>query len=329
MINFWMLPAVTGALALGISLSVIAHAQSEYPTRPITIVSPVATGGTYSTYARIIGSKLEERLRQPIVVENRPGAGTVIGTNSVARAAPDGYTLLMAGSPALAISTTVNKSLPYDAAADFAPISLIGKSPQVLVVNATLPIKSVDDIARYAKDNLGKLNYASTGAGTVVHLQGELMKNQLGIDMTHVPYRGAAPALNDIAAGHVSMMFVSISPALPLIQAGKLRVIGISTKQRDEVWKDIPPLADVGLPGFDTSIWYMLVAPAKTPKPIVEKLHNEVSVIIQDATVRKQLLNQGVTPIGSPSLEALAKFIQSEIEDWGAIAKKAGVAGTL
>ncbi len=329
MMNSWTPLAVTGALALGSSFCTIAHAQSEYPSRPITIVSPVATGGTYSAYARLIGGKLEERLRQPIVVENRPGAGTVIGTNWVARAAPDGYTLLMAGSPALAISTTVNKSLPYDAVADFAPISMIGKSPQVLVVNASLPVESVADIVRYAKKNPGKLSYASTGVGTVVHLQGELMKNQLGIEMIHVPYRGAALALSDIAAGHVSMMFVSISPAQPLIQAGKLRVIGISTKERDEVWKDIPPLSDVGLPEFDTSIWYMLVAPAKTPRSVIDRLNKEVSIIVGDPDVRKQLLNQGVTPAGLSNPDELTKYIQSEIQHWGAIVKKAGVAGAL
>jgi len=306
-----------------------AFAQSDYPSRTVTIVSPVATGGTYSAYARIIGTKLEERLRHPFVIENRQGGGTVVGTNSVAKATPDGYTLLMAGTPALAISPTVNKTLPYDPAADFMPISLIGHSPQVLLVDAALPIKSIADMVRYAKEHPGKLNYASTGPGTVVHLQAELMKNQLGLDLTHVPYRGASPALNDIAAGHVSMMFITYSAAQSLIDAGKPRVIGISSKARDEELKDILPLAETGLPGFDTSIWYMLVAPAKTPQAIAAKLHAEVGAVLTDPTVRKQLISQGVTPGRSPPPEALAKFIRTEIDTWGAIARKAGVAGTL
>jgi tripartite-type tricarboxylate transporter receptor subunit TctC len=320
---------LTCALALASGIPTAALAQSDYPSRTVTIVSPVATGGTYSSYARIIGAKLEERLHQTFIVENRLGGGTVVGTNSVAKAAPDGYTLLMAGSPALAISPTVNKSLSYDPAADFSPISLIGHSPQVLVVNAALPIKSVEDMVRYAKDNPGKLNYASTGPGTVVHLQAELMKNQLGLDLTHVPYRGASPALNDIAAGHVSMMFITYAPARALVEAGKLRVIGISTKARDEVLKDFPPLAETGLSGFDTSIWYMLVAPAKTPQPIVSKLHAEVGAIVGDAAVRKQLISQGVTPGVSPPPDALTKYIRAQIDTWGNIARKAGVAGTM
>jgi tripartite-type tricarboxylate transporter receptor subunit TctC len=324
MIRHGMLAACAFALS-----ATTAFAQSDYPSRTVTIVSPVATGGTYSAYARIIGAKLEERMRQPFVIENRQGGGTVVGTNSVAKATPDGYTLLMAGSPALAISPTVNKTLPYDPAADFMPISLIGHSPQVLLVDAALPIKSIADMVRYAKEHPGKLNIASTGPGTVVHLQAELMKNQLGLNLTHVPYRGAQPALNDIAAGHVSMMFITYSAAQSLIDAGKLRVIGVSTKTRDEELKDIPPLAETGLPGFDTSIWYMLVAPAKTPQPIAAKLHTEVGAVLGDPTVRKQLISQGVTPRPSPPPDALAKFIRTEIDTWGAIARKAGVAGKL
>jgi tripartite-type tricarboxylate transporter receptor subunit TctC len=320
---------IAAALVLGGGCCAAAQAQSDYPSRTVTIVSPVATGGTYSAFARIVGGKLEERLRQPFVVENRQGGGTIVGTNSVAKAAPDGYTLLMAGSPALAISPTVNKSLPYDPAGDFAPVALIGRSPQVLVVNAALPIQSVADIVRYAKANPGKLNYASTGPGTVVHLQGELMKNQLGLDMTHVPYRGAAPALNDIAAGHVAMMFITFAPAQALVQAGKLRVIGLTTKDRDESLPDIAPLHENGLPGFDTSIWYMLVAPAKTPQPVVDRLHGEMAAVLGDAAVRKQLLSQGVTPGRSPPPDVLQQYIRSEIGVWGAIARQAGMAGML
>ena len=328
MVMFRTCTAVAGVLALAAGFGTPALAQSDYPSRTVTIVSPVATGGTYSAAARIIATGLEQRLRQSFVVENRLGAGTVLGTNSVAKAAPDGYTLLVAGNPALAISPIVNKSLPYDPAADFAPIYFVGRSPQVLVVNADLPIRSVADIARYAKDNPGKLNYASTGAGTVLHLQGESLKSQLGLDITHVPYRGATPAVSDVAAGHVSMMFITHSVALGAIQAGKLRVLGISTKDRDEALPDIAPLAELGLPGFDMAVWYMLLAPAKTPNAIVERLHSEVGAIMSDAAVRRQLVTQGITPAGSLSPAQLTAYIKSEIEYWGSIGRKAGVAGT-
>jgi tripartite-type tricarboxylate transporter receptor subunit TctC len=213
--------------------------------------------------------------------------------------------------------------------ADFAPIAFLGRSPQVLLVNAALPIRSVADIVRYAKENPGKLNYASTGAGTVLHLQGELMKSQLGLDITHVPYRGAAPALNDIAAGHVALMFATYSVARPLVEAGRLRVIGISTKEPDDDLKDIPPLAETGLPGFDLAVWYMLMAPAMTPPPIVETLHREVAATLSDAAIRRQIITQGVIPAASsPPVETLKGYIRSEMDYWGAIARKAGVAGT-
>ncbi|MBM3529179.1 MAG: tripartite tricarboxylate transporter substrate binding protein [Alphaproteobacteria bacterium] len=320
---------VSAGLALALAGATAAFAQADYPSRTVTIVSPVATGGTYSAAARIIGAKLEERLRQPFVIENRQGAGTVLGTNSVAKAAPDGYTLLVAGNPALAINATVSKSLPYDPVADFAPIYFVGRTPQVLVVNAALPIRSVAEIVRYAKDNPGKLNYASTGAGTVLHLQGELLKGELKLDITHVPYRGASPALSDVAAGHVSMMFVGHSVARGMIDAGKVRAIGISTKERDDNLKGIPPLAETGLPGFDLALWYMLLAPARTPQPVVDRLHAEVEAIYGDAAVRSQLVSQGITPGRSMKPDALRAYIRSEIAFWGAIAKKAGVAGIL
>ncbi len=303
-----------------------AWAQADYPNRAITLVSPVATGGVYSYFARVLGTRLEKKLGKPFVVENRQGAGTSVGTASVAKADPDGYTLLIGGSTPLAINATVFKKLPFDPIADFAPISLFARTPEVLVVNAATPIHSVADIARLAKEQPGVLTYATSGPGTALHLEGELLKIKLGVNITHVPYRGALPALNDVAAGHVTMMFISVAPALPLIQAGKLRVLGVTTAERVPAVPDAPPLAEVGLPGLNADAWYMVLAPAKTPQSILDLLHREIGVIMRDPTVRQDFVRQGMIPVDSPPMDKLKQFIEAEIAHWADVATKAGVA---
>jgi tripartite-type tricarboxylate transporter receptor subunit TctC len=323
--------AVLKALLLGtIACTTIAGtalAQSDYPNRAVTIVSPVAPGGVYSYFARILATRLEKKFGKPFVVENRQGAGTSVGTGSVAKAEPDGYTLLIGGSTPLAINATVFKRLPFDPIKDFAPISLFAKTPEVLVVNAATEIHSVADIARLAKEKPGVLTYATSGPGTALHLEGEMLKIKLGVNITHVPYRGALPALNDLAAGHVTMMFISVAPALPLIQSGKLRVIGVTTAERVQAVPDAPPLSEAGLPGLDAAAWYMVLAPAKTPQPIVDLLHNEIGAIMRDPAVRNDFLRQGMIPVDSPPLDKLKPFIEAEIAHWGDVARKAGVAG--
>jgi tripartite-type tricarboxylate transporter receptor subunit TctC len=222
----------------------------------------------------------------------------------------------------------VFKRLPFDPVNDFAPISLFARTPEVLVVNAATPIHSVADIARLAKEKPGVLTYATSGPGTALHLEGELLKIKLGVNITHVPYRGALPALNDVAAGHVTMMFISVAPALPLIQAGKLRVLGVTTAQRIPAVPDAPPLAEVGLPGLDSDAWYMVLAPAKTPQPILDLLHREIGIIMRDPVVQQDFVRQGMIPVDSPPMDKLKPFIEAEIAHWTDVAMKAGVAGS-
>ncbi len=267
--------SLTAALALLAALACCrAGAQdSDYPNRIVTIVAPSAPGGLYSLFGRILGTRLEQRLGKSFVVENRPGASSVVGALAVARAVPDGYTLMIASGATLAVNVTLHRKLPYDPAADFVPIALVARVPEVLVVNAQLPVRSLADLVALARTR--PLSFASAGPGTAQHLEGEMLKSALGLDMLHVPYKGALPALNDVVGGHVAMMFTPIPNALPLIGSGKVRALGLATSERVAALPDVPPLAAVGAPGFEAGGWFMLVAPAATPQPIVDRLHTE------------------------------------------------------
>jgi tripartite-type tricarboxylate transporter receptor subunit TctC len=262
------------------------------------------------------------------VVENRPGAGSVIGTATGAKAAPDGYTLVMAGSGSLAISPTMYKKLPYDPSKDFAPLLLSAKIPFFLVVNPALAVHSVSELVKYAKENPGKLSFASGGAGSPHHLYAELFKSLTGIEMTHVPYKGSAPALTDVVAGHVPVLFSDPVPALPLIREGKVRALGVTTAARSPSAPEIAPIADSGVPGFDVAGWGMIVAPAGTPTPIVAKLHAALDGVAALPDVRQQIVKLGMIPGGSASPEELQRFINSEMERWGKVVQQAGLAGT-
>jgi tripartite-type tricarboxylate transporter receptor subunit TctC len=280
---------VAGLRALLISIfaaaSLPAFAQ-DYPNRPVTIVAPSAPGGLYSLFSRLIGSKFEQRLGKPFVVENRPGAGSVVGALSVARSAPDGYTLMVANSTGLAANVMLHKSLPYDPVRDFTPVGLLALVPEVLVVNAALPIHSIADLTSFTKQK-GNISFGSAGAGTTQHISGEMLKRALGINMIHVPYKGMAPALNDLTGGHIEMMFSPIPNSLPLIQSGKLRMLGVNTTQRLKAIPDAPPLSELGIKEFNVASWFMLVAPAKTPPAIIERLHAELRGFINDPDVRR------------------------------------------
>jgi tripartite-type tricarboxylate transporter receptor subunit TctC len=310
-----------------LALPATARAQ-DYPNRTVTIVAPAAAGGLYSVFARLLGMKLEQRLGKSFVVENRPGAGSVIGATSVARAAPDGYTLMVGNNTGLAVAVTLNKNLPYDPTVDFAPISLIASVPEVLVVPVNSPIRSVADLVRLAKEKPGSITFGSAGPGTAQHLEGEMLKHALGIEMTHIPYKGALPALNDVLAGHISMMFSPIANALPQIEAQKLRSLGIASNERFEALPDVPPLAEAGVPGFDAKAWFMLVAPGKTPKDVIDKLHAEVRAIVGDPEVRRELTRQGLIPLDSPPPEVLRDFVRAEVTHWSDVVRQAGLAGT-
>jgi tripartite-type tricarboxylate transporter receptor subunit TctC len=308
-------------------VSSLAHAE-DYPARFVTMVSPYAAGGGADLLARVVAQNLTDRLGKSFVVENRLGAGGVIAAASVARAAPDGYTLFMGTSTQLAIQVTLHKTLPYDPGTDFAPVALIASVPFVLVVNPALPVRSVADLIRLAKERPGALSYGSSGVGGPPHLYMELLQTMTGIWMTHVPYKGTAQAIVDVVAGHIPIMFSDIAPAVSLLRDGRLRALGISSATRFQALPDIPPLAEVGAPGFDAVAWTMLVAPAKTPNEIVDKLAAEVKSIVASPEVQKLFIDTGNLPLSSPSPAQLQGYLKSEIVRWGRVVEEAGIAGS-
>jgi tripartite-type tricarboxylate transporter receptor subunit TctC len=309
-------------LLLGVAAFVLAlpcevQAQS-YPNRPIRLISPFAAGGG----SDVLATKLGDRLGVPVVVENRPGAGAVIGT----RSAPDGYTLAL-GSSALAVAPTLYKKAPFDANKDFAPVALVAHYPYVLVATASLPAKTLPNLLTIAKERPGEIMYASPGAGTSQHLFTELLQVKTGIELRHIPYNGTAPALVDIVAGRVSLMFAAAAPSIPFFKNGTLRPLAVSSVTRLAELPDVPPVADT-VPDFDESTWSIILAPASTPSDIVNKLHAELKTVMAIPEVEKQLATIGMIPIISPSPKDLETFISTEVERWGKIVRQAGIAGT-
>ena len=300
----------------------------DYPSRQITLIAPWPAGGAVDALCRGLAPHLSDRLGKPVVVENRPGAGSVIGTTAGAKAAPDGYTLVMAGSGSLAISATLYKKLPYDPAKDFAPLLLSAKIPFFLVVNPSLPVRSVAELVKYAKDNPGKLSFASGGPGSPHQLYAELFKSLTGIEMTHIPYKGSAPALTDVVAGHVPLLFSDPVPSLPLIREGKVRALGVTTAARSPSAPDIVPIAEAGVPGFDAAGWGMITTPAGTPKEIVARLNAELTKVAALPDVQQQIIRLGMIPGGASSPEELQRFINSEIARWAKVVTQAGLAGS-
>jgi tripartite-type tricarboxylate transporter receptor subunit TctC len=299
----------------------------DYPSRPVTIIVPWAAGGAVDTLARIAAPKLSERLGKPVVIENRPGGGSTIGTAAGAKAAPDGYVLGMPGSGSMAISATMYKSLPYEPTRDFAPMALVGRVPFVLIVNKDLPVKSIPDLIRYAKDH--RINYGSGGAGSPHHLYAELFKSMTGIAMTHIPYKGSADAIKDVVAGHIQLLFSDTAPSIPLIRSGAVTLLGLSTSTRLPTAPDIVPLSEAGVPGFEAAGWFMVAGSAGTPQPIVERLHKELREVMSLPDVQQAVNRTGVVPVVSPSLAELTTFIASEKARWGKVVQQAGLAGTL
>jgi tripartite-type tricarboxylate transporter receptor subunit TctC len=317
------------ALALGlIALCQLALAQSDYPSRPVTFIVPFAPAGTTDILARLLSQRLEQRLGKPFVVENRPGAGGLTGALGVTRAAPDGYTIIMASSTLLATNVTFRKNLPYDPRKDMTPIALLARVPYVLVVNPALPIQSVDDLVKLARAKPGQLSFGTPGPGTFHHLNAEMLKTIFGLDLIHVPYKGTLPALTDIMAGHIQFMFSDVPPALGLIKAGKLRALGVTTRERVTAAPDIPPLADVGMPGYDTASWHMVATQGHVPREIVAKLNTEIRAVMTDPEVERNLIRDGAIPQVTPDPDALKAFVKSEIVRWGKIVEAAGIAGS-
>ena len=326
MIRMWRLPALFGCALVCLPLA--RAAAEDYPSRPVTFVVPYAPGGSTDLFARLIAQKLEQRLGRAFVVENKPGASAIIAATAVARSAGDGYTLLMASSPPMALNVAVRKSLPYDPRVDLAPVALVARVPYVLVVNQDLPVHSVPELVKYIKDNPGKVSFGTPGTGTFHHLNAELFKSMFGLNMIHVPYKGTVPALTDVMAGHIQFMFSDVPPALPLIAGHKLRALGVTTKQRVTAAPDIPPLNEVGMPGYDTASWHMVATQGQTPKEIIAKLNAEIRAILTDPAVVTTLVREGTIPQVTPGPDELKEFVKTEIVRWGKIVRDAGIAGT-
>jgi tripartite-type tricarboxylate transporter receptor subunit TctC len=321
-----LVASVLALLAFAVSPARAQGAQ-DYPARQVTFVLPFAPGGAIDLFARSLAQKLSDKLGKPFVVENRPGAGTVLAAHSVARAAPDGHTVLVSPSP-LAINATLYKKLPYDTANDFAAVAYVADIPLVLVVHPSLPVQSIPDLIKYAKDNPGKLSYASSGTGTTLHLSGELLKSITGIQMTHVPYKGGPPALNDVVAGHVQLIFADPASAIQQIRAGRVRPLGVTSKVRLPSAPEIPPIADAGVPGFEAVSWTVFMAPARTPDAVAGRLHAELTALAATPEMREQTIKLGMVPVTSPSLAELRNFLPREIGRWGKLVHQAGIAGS-
>jgi tripartite-type tricarboxylate transporter receptor subunit TctC len=309
-----------GAVALP-AVSRIARAQT-YPTRPVRMMVGFAAGGTFDTLARLMAQWLSERYRQQFVIENRPGGGGTIGTEAAVRASPDGYTLLLVG-PNNAISATLYEKLNFNFIHDSAPVAGIMSAPNVMEVNPAVPAKTVPEFITYARANPGKINFASSGIGTSLHVSGELFKMMTGVNMIHVPYRGNAPALTDLLGGQVQVMFDALPSSIEHIRTGKLRALAVTTAMRSEAMPDLPTVGDF-VPGYESSQWYGVVAPRNTPAEIVDKLNNEINAALADPKMKARLADLGGTVLpGSPA--AFGKLIAEETEKWAKVVKFAGI----
>lgn len=305
-----------------------AQPAANYPTRPVSVVVPYAAGGGLDLVARLLAQKLTDRDRQSFFVENRLGAGGVIAANAVAKASADGYTLLVGSSTQLAIQVTLHKKLPYDPAADFVPIALVASVPFVLIVNPSLPVHTAGELVALAKEKPGELSFGSSGVGGPPHLYMELLQTMTGTKMTHIPYKGTAEAIVDVLSGRVPVLMSDVAPAAPLIAAGKVRALGVSSTTRVAVLPDVPPIAENGVPGFDAVAWIMAVAPAAAPPAIVEKLHADLKAIVAAPDTQQTLVKLGTIPIDSPPVPALQAYVKSEIVRWGKVVEHAGLAGS-
>nr|WP_244548543.1 tripartite tricarboxylate transporter substrate binding protein [Bosea vaviloviae] len=317
---------MTGASALSVTgFPAHAQAQAAFPTRPISLIVPFAAGGSTDIVARLVGQKMGELLGQSVVIENRAGAGGNLGSTAVARAAPDGYTILMGTISTHALNPAILKTVTFDPVKDFTPISLLAIVPNVMVVHPDFPAKTVPEVIKLLKENPGKYAYASSGVGTPLHLSGELFKSLGGVSMNHVPYRGAGPALNDVVSGAVPIMFDNLPSSAQFIRTGQLRAIGVTTKARVSSFPDIPTIAEAGLTGYETYTWNALFGPANLPRPIVDKLNSVANAALTDANVKQRLNDVSAEIIGSTP-EALGEHVKIEVAKWFPIAKASGAA---
>ena len=316
---------VFATLAISAALATPLHAAGgEYPNRPIRFVVPLAPGGAVDIAARAVGQGLSARLGQQVVVDNRAGGGGNIGAEIVAKAPPDGYTMVMGSSSNFGVNPTLYKNLPYDAIRDFAPVSLVSFAPNALYVHPSVPAQNVKELVALAKIRPGTLNFASSGQGGSNHLAGELFKMVAGVDIVHVPYKGTGPALADTISGQVQMQFGSVIAALPHVKAGKLRALAVTVPRRVQALPQVPTMAEAGYPAVETTVWTGVLVPAKTSAAIVAKLNGEIVAVLKDPELRARFAAQGAEAVGSTSAE-FGSHIRREIEKWGKVVRAAGL----
>ncbi len=303
--------------------SVIAQGAASYPSKAIRVVVPFAAAGTTDIVARAVGAEMTKAWGQSVLVENRPGAGGNLGSDIVAKAAPDGYTLLVGAVSPQAINVSLYPDIPYNVMRDFEHISLLAAVPNVLEVHPSVPVRTVKELIDYAKARPGQLSYASSGSGTSIHLSAELFKSMTGTEMVHVPYKGSAPAVIDLLAGRVQLMFDNLPSSLSQIKAGKLRAIAVTSARRAATLPDIPTIAEAGLPGYEATSWFGMHAPAKTPRDIIGKIHGTVSRALKSPDMHERLTSQGAEPVGNTP-EEFSAFVQAEIQKWAKVVKASG-----
>ena len=310
------------AAGLLLALAAPALAQSDYPNRPVRLIIPFPPGGSNDVVGRMIGTSLSEKLGKQVVIDNRAGAGGVVGTEIASKTPPDGYTLLVI-SLAHAVNPWLYK-LPYDPIKDFVPIGIMGSGPNVVVVHPSLPVNSIKDLIALAKKQPGELQYASAGIGSFQHLGGELFKLEAGVDILHVPFKGGGPAMIDVVGGHTKVMFSSLVQTTPHIKTGKLRALAVGSKQRSKVLPDVPTVAEAGVPSYEAVNWWGIVAPAGTPQPIIEKLHAALTAAQDSPEVEKQFASEGAVVVKKSPTE-FGAFMVSEMNKWEQVVKKGGI----
>jgi tripartite-type tricarboxylate transporter receptor subunit TctC len=319
-------------VALALLVLAVLHGSAradDCPSRPITLMVPLAPGGGMDFIARTIGQKLSERIGKPVLVENRPGGGTVVAAVALAKTPADGYTLLLVPGSTLTTNATVYKSLPYDPRKDFVPVALTSQVAFMLVVTPSLPVKSVAELINYAKAKPGDLIVGTAGIATTTHLAGELLAYKTGIKLRYAHYRGSPPAMNDVIAGTIHMMFADPVTGAALAKDGKVRALAVTSKTRISALPELAPIADAGVPGYEATNWHMVVAPANTPPDIVNKLSAEIRAIVAMPEVKQQIVKLGLEPLEGPPPAELRKFLDSEIEAWGKLVQQIGLAGSL
>ncbi|MHA7684716.1 Bug family tripartite tricarboxylate transporter substrate binding protein [Cupriavidus sp. PET2-C1] len=317
-------------LAAGVALAATfggmtsaAYAQGNYPTKPITMIVPFSAGGTTDILARIVGLQLGKALGQPVVIDNRPGAGGNIGASIAAKAPGDGYTLFMGTIGTHAINQSLYSKLPFDPVKDFAPISRVAMVPNIVVVNPKVPVNNIKELIAYVKANPDKLSYGSSGSGSSMHLSGELFNSMTGLHIQHIPYKGSAPAVNDLLGNQIGLMFDNMPSSYPHVKAGKLRAIAVTSAKRSPALPNVPTVAESGVPGYEATSWFALYATGGTPQPIVDRLNTEVAKILAMPEVKKQMADQGAEPHPEKPAE-LAAFMKTETAKWAKVVKASG-----